>query len=94
MPPSRPREVIMPNSLWYLDYQNKTLLEIICQKGFLKKNEHERWEIYEDLAEKTIQWEPTPDKSKNSNPTSSKRGLHSIETSIATWLNLLALCED
>jgi len=38
--------------------------------------------IYEDLAEKTIKWEPTSDKSKNSNPISSKGGLHSIETSI------------
>ena len=36
-----------------LDYQNKTLLEIMCQGRFLKKDEHEGWEIYEDLAEKT-----------------------------------------
>jgi len=49
-------------------------------RGILKKDEHEGWKIYEDLAEKTIQWEPTPNKSKNSNPTSSKGGLHSIET--------------
>jgi len=34
----------------------------------LKKSEDEGWELYEDLAEKTIQWESTPDKSRNSNP--------------------------
>jgi len=52
--------------------------------GFLKKDEHKGWKMYEDLAEKTIQWKLTPDKSKNSNPISSKGGFHSIETSIAT----------
>ena len=56
----------------------------MCQGRFLKKDEHKGWKMYEDLAEKTIQWQPTPDKFKNSNPISSKGGLHSIETSIAT----------
>jgi len=28
----------------------------MCQGRFLKKDEHEGWERYEDLAEKTIQW--------------------------------------
>ena len=55
----------------------------MCQGRFLKKDEHEGWKIYEDLAEKTIQWEPTSDKSKNNNPTSSKGDIYSIETSIA-----------
>ena len=35
-----------------LDYQNKTLIEIMIQERFLKANEHEGWEIYKDLAEK------------------------------------------
>ena len=56
----------------------------MCQGKFLKKDEYEGWEIYEDLAEKTFQCEPTSDKSKNSNPTLSNGSFHSIETSIAT----------
>jgi len=51
---------------------------------FLQKNEYQGWDLYEDLAEKIIQWEPTPEKFKNTNPISSKGGLHSIESSIAT----------
>ena len=35
-----------------LDYQNKTLLETMSGGNFLKKDENEGWEIYEDLAEK------------------------------------------
>jgi len=53
----------------------------MCQEGFLKKDEHKGWVMYEDLEAKTIQWKPTPDKSKNCNPTSLKGGLHSIEKS-------------
>ena len=39
--------------------------------------------IYEDLAKKILQWEPTPEESRTANPIFSKRGLHSIETSLA-----------
>jgi len=35
-----------------LDYQNKTLLEAMCEGKFLKKDENKGWKIYEDLAEK------------------------------------------
>jgi len=73
----------MPNSLWRLDYSTKTLLEIICQGGFLQKSENEGCDLYENLAEKIIQWEPTNENSKNSNSISSNGGLHSIESSIA-----------
>ena len=45
--------------------------------GFLQKDENEEWDLYENLAKKTIQWEPT---SKNS--ISSKGGIRSIESSI------------
>ena len=38
--------------------------------------------LYENLAEKTIRWEPTSENSRNSNSISSKGGLHSIESSI------------
>jgi len=59
-------------------------------RGFLKKNEDEGRKIYEDLAEKTIQWESTPNKYRNSNPISSKGGLHFIETSIVAKAKLVA----
>ena len=55
----------------------------MCQEGFLQKDKNERWDLYENLAEKTIQWAPTNENSRNSNSISSKGGLHSIESSIA-----------
>ena len=54
----------------------------MCQGGFLQKDENEGCDLYENLAEKTIQWEPTNENSKNSNSISSKGGLYSIESSI------------
>ena len=66
-----------------LDYSTKTLLESMCQGGFLQKDVNERWDLYESIAEKIIQWEPTSETSRNSNSISSKGGLHSIESSIA-----------
>ena len=56
----------------------------MCQGGFLKKNEFEGWLLYEDLADKTIQREPTPEKFRTNDPSSSKGGIHSIEANIAT----------
>ena len=47
--------------------------------------------IYENLAEKTIQWEPTSESSRNPNSISSKGGLHSIESSIANEAKLANL---
>ena len=41
------------------------------------------WDLYENLAEKTIQWEPTSESSRNPNSISSRGGLHSVESSIA-----------
>ena len=38
-----------------LDYQTKTLLETMCQGEFLKKDENQGWDLFEALAEKTIQ---------------------------------------
>ena len=55
----------------------------MCQGGFLQKDEHEGWDLYEDLAEKTIQWEPTSENSRNSNSISSIGGFHLIKLSIA-----------
>ena len=42
----------------------KTLLETMCQEGFLKKDENQGWDLFEDLAEKTLQWELTSEKNK------------------------------
>ena len=61
------------------------------QGGFLKKDENEGWNLYDNLAEKTIQWEPTCENSRNSNSISSKRGLHSIESSITNESKLANL---
>ena len=44
-----------------------------------------------NLAEKTIQWEPTSKTSRNPNSISSKGGLHSIESSIANEAKLANL---
>ena len=74
-----------------LEYQTKTLLESMCQGGFLKKNEDEGWLLYEELADNTIQWEPTPKKFRTNDPSSSKGGVHSIEANIATEAKLVAL---
>jgi len=49
----------------------------------LQKNKNEGWDLFENLVEKTIQWEPTNENSRNSNSISSKGCLHSIESSIA-----------
>ena len=73
----------MPNLYNGLDYSSKTLLESMCQRGFLQKDENEGCDLYENLAEKTIQWGPTNENSRNSNSISSKWGLHLIESSIA-----------
>ena len=40
-----------------LDYLTKLLLETMCQGEFLKKDENQGWDLFEALAEKTIQWE-------------------------------------
>jgi len=47
--------------------------------------------LYKNLAEKTIQWEPTRENSRNSISISSKGGLHSIESSIANGAKLANL---
>jgi len=54
----------------------------MCQGEFLHKDEDQGWDLFEDLAKKIIQWESCSDKSKNQNPTTSKTGFHSIESSI------------
>ena len=57
----------------------------------MKKNEDEGWLLYEELADNTIQWEPTPEKFKTNDPTSSKGGVHSIVANVATEAKLAAV---
>ena len=65
-----------------LDYQTKTLLETMCQGGLLQKDKNQDWDLFEDLAEKTLQWEPASKKLRNSQSIVSRGGLLSLESSI------------
>ena len=47
--------------------------------------------LYEDLADKTIQWEPTLEEFRTNDPSFSKRGAYSIETNIGTEAKLAAV---
>ena len=51
-------------------------------RQIFEKNKDERSLLYEDLADKTIQWEPTPKKFKTNDPSSSKGDAHSIKVNI------------
>ena len=57
----------------------------------MKKNEHEGWLLYKELADNTIQWEPTLEKFRTNDPSSSKGGVHFIEANIATEAKLAAM---
>jgi len=56
----------------------------------LQKDENQGWELFEDLAKKTIQWQPTPQKSRNINPISSKGDLIPLSHQSLPRLKLLA----
>ena len=57
-------------------------------RRILKKDEEQGWDLYEDLAEKIIQWESCPEKT---NPTTSRSSMHSIESSIAAEAKITQL---
>ena len=82
--------VTLPSFYVGLEYQMKTLLESICQGGFLKKNEDEDG-YYMKIWLIIIQWEPTLEKFRTNDPNSSKGGVHSIEANIATEAKLAAI---
>ena len=42
--------VTMPILYDSLDYSTKTLLESMCEGGFLQKDENEGWDLYENLV--------------------------------------------
>ena len=52
---------------------------------------NEGWDLYENLAEKTIQWEPASETSRNPNSISLKGALHSIESFITNEAKLANL---
>ena len=55
----------------------------MCQGGFLQKDENQGWDLFEDLAKKTLQWEPASKKLRNSQSIALRGGLLSLESSIA-----------
>ena len=60
----------------------------MCQGEFLKKDENQGWDLFETLAEKTIQLESYPEKT---NPTTFRTGIHSIESSITAEAKITQL---
>ena len=57
----------------------------------MQKDENQGWDLFEDLAEKTLQWEPTSEKLRNSQSIASKGGLLSFESSIAAEAKIAIL---
>ena len=51
----------------------------------------EGWALYEDLADKTIQWQPNPKKVKLNNSFASKGGAYFIEDHIAHEAKLTSI---
>ena len=54
----------------------------------MKKDKNRGWDLYEALAEITIQWESYLEKTK---PTTFRTGLHSIESSTAAEAKITEL---
>ena len=57
----------------------------------MRKDENQGWDLFEDLAEKPLQWESTSEKPRNSQPIASKVGLLSLESSIAMEAKIATL---
>ena len=62
--------------------------------GFLQKDENQDWNLFEDLAEKTLQWEPASEKPRNSQSIASRGGLLSLELSITAEAKIAILIEE
>ena len=63
----------------------------MCQGRFLQKDENQGWDLFKDLAEKTLQWEPASEKSRNSQSIASKGGFLSLESSITAEAKIATL---
>ena len=57
----------------------------------MQKDENQGWDLFEDLAEKILQWEPASEKPKNSLSIASRGGLLSLESSIAVEAKIATL---
>ena len=57
----------------------------------MQKDENQGWDLFEDLAEKTLQWESASEKSRNSQSIASRRCFLSLESSIATEAKIATL---
>ena len=60
-------------------------------RRFLQKDANEGCDLFENLAEKTIQWEPTNENSRNSCSIFLKKGLYSIKSSITAETRIINL---
>ena len=74
-----------------LDYQTKILLETMCLGGFLQKDENQGWDLFENLAKKTLQGESASKKQRNSQSIASRGGLLSLESFIAAEAKIATL---
>jgi len=63
----------------------------MCQGRFLGKNETEGWALYEDLANKTIQWQSNLEKVKSNDSIASKGDAYSIDDHIAYEAKLASI---
>ena len=61
------------------------------QGGFLQKDKNQGWDLFEDLAEKTLQWEPASKKPRNSQSIASRGGLLYLESSIPAEAKIATL---
>ena len=68
-----------------LEVNSKITIESICQSSFMRKTK-EAWAFLVDMAEKIIQWENI-----NEKPTTSRSGIHAIDTSIDVKAKLVAI---
>jgi len=57
----------------------------------LQKYENQGWDLFEDLAKKTLQWEPTSKKPRDSQSITSKGGLLSLESFITAEAKIATL---
>ena len=70
------------DSLRWFGLSNENLVRNHVSGGFLQKDENQGLNLFEDLAEKILQWETTSEKPRNSQFIASKGGLLSLESSI------------
>src|SRR6516165_2888819 len=75
-----------------LDFNTRTMLESMCQGGFMDKSEDDAWAFLEDLADKTMLWETvreTP--SLSTRIQASRSGVHAIDASTTAEAKLAAI---